>query len=74
MPKTPTKTDRDEITVAKSIFDEFVEFSEHEETSLEKRAREGGKARASKLSEEVRKTIAKKAAQTRWRKEKTDSE
>jgi len=32
----PTKKDRDEITVARSIFDEIVEFTEHEETPKEK--------------------------------------
>ena len=62
----PTKKDRDEITVAKSIFDEIVEFTEHEVTPKEKRARSGGKARAAKLSPAKRKEIAKKAADKRW--------
>jgi hypothetical protein len=61
------KKDRDEITVAKSIFDEIVEFTEHEETPKEARGRKGGQARASKLSPSKRKEIAKKAAQTRWK-------
>ena len=64
----PTKKDRDEITVAKSIFDEIVEFTEHEETPKEKRARSGGQARAAKLSPAKRKAIAKKAADARWAK------
>ncbi|MFZ1699809.1 MAG: hypothetical protein WBO10_17490 [Pyrinomonadaceae bacterium] len=64
----PTKKDRDEITVAKSIFDEIVELTEHEETSLERRARLGGEARAAKLSPAKRKAIAKKAAEIRWKK------
>ncbi len=63
----PTKKDRDEITVAKSIFDEIVEFTEHdEETPKEARARKGGQARAEKLSPAKRKAIAKKAAEKRW--------
>lgn len=60
------KKDRDEITVAKSIFDEIVELTEHEETPKEARARKGGQARASKLSPAKRKEIAKKAAEKRW--------
>lgn len=67
MPK-PTKKDRDEITVAKSIFDEIVEFTEHVETPKEKRARSGGNARAEKLTPEERKAIATKAAEARWKK------
>ncbi len=63
----PTKKDRDEITVARSIFDEIVEFTEHEETPKEARARKGGQARALKLSPAKRKAIAKKAAAARWK-------
>jgi len=63
---TPTKKDRDEITVARSIFDEIVELTEHEETPKENRARKGGKARAAKLSDKERSAIAKKAADARW--------
>jgi hypothetical protein len=62
------KKDRDEITVAKSIFDEIVEFTEHEETPEEARSRKGGNARASKLTPAKRKAIAKKAAEARWKK------
>ena len=65
---TPTKKDRDEITVAKSIFDELVEITEHEETPEEARARKGGQARATKLSPTKRKNIAKKASAARWKK------
>lgn len=67
MPGTKPKADRDEITIAKSIFDEIVEFSEHEETPKEKRAKLGGKARSEKLTPEQRSAIAKKAAEKRWR-------
>jgi hypothetical protein len=63
----PTKKDRDEITVAKSIFDEIVEFTEHEETPKEARARKGGQARAEKLTPQERSQIARKAAQKRWK-------
>jgi len=62
------KQDRDEITVAKSIFDEIVESTEHEETMEEKRARKGGKARATKLTPEERRKIASLAATARWKK------
>ena len=65
---TPTKKDRDEITIAKSIFDEIVEITEKEETPLERRARSGGEARAAKLTPAKRKSIAKKAAAARWQK------
>ncbi len=64
MPKPTPKTDRDEITVARSIFDEIVEFTE--ETTNVKRARSGGNARAEKLTPAKRKAIAKKAADARW--------
>ena len=63
----PTKKDRDEITVARSIFDEIVEFTEYEETILEKRARLGGEARATKLTDARKSEIAKKAAEKRWK-------
>ena len=62
----PTKKDRDEITVAKSIFDEIVEFTE--ETPKQKRARKAGHARADKLTAEERSEIAKIAANARWKK------
>ena len=62
----PTKKDRDEITVAKSIFDEIVEFTEHEETPKEARGRKGGNARAANLTDEKKTEIAKKAAAKRW--------
>ncbi len=68
---TPTKKDRDEITVARSIFDEIVELTEsepHEETPKERRARAGGNARAAKLTDEKKIEIAKKAAAKRWNK------
>ncbi len=64
---TPTKKDRDEITVARSIFDEIVEFTEHIETSKESRARKGGEARAAKLTDERKIEIAKQAAAKRWK-------
>ncbi len=65
---SPTKKDRDEITIAKSIFDEIVECTEHEETPKEKRAKLGGGARAIKLSVERRTEIARLAAEKRWQK------
>lgn len=65
---TPTKKDRDEITVAKSIFDEIVELTEHVETPKEARARKGGMARSAKLSDSEQSAIAKKAAAKRWNK------
>lgn len=71
--KKPAKRDRDEITVAKSIFDEIVEFTEtepHEPTPQETRAKKGGEARAEKLSPRKRSEIAKKAAASRWSKTK----
>ncbi|HMO80120.1 MAG TPA: hypothetical protein PKD24_04950 [Pyrinomonadaceae bacterium] len=69
MAKPNPKKDRDEITVAKSIFDEIVEFSESDpekEPVAIRRARRGGEARAAKLSPAKRKAIAKKAAESRW--------
>ncbi|MEO6334679.1 MAG: histone H1 [Pyrinomonadaceae bacterium] len=66
MPDKKPKTDRDEITVAKSIFDEIVELTEHEPTPKEIRARKGGEARAAKLTPSKRKAIAKKGAEKRW--------
>ncbi len=66
-PPPPPKKDRDEITVARSIFDEIVEFTE--ETPKQKRARSGGKGRAAKLTDEEKSAIAKKAAQARWQKQ-----
>ena len=68
MPTTNPKKDRDEITVAKSIFDEIVEMTEHEETPQEKRAKIGAKARTEKLTPAERSAIAKKAAKARWNK------
>ena len=65
----PTKKDRDEITVAKSIFDEIVEFTETvpvEDTPKQARARKAAKARAEKLSDERKSEIAKTAAEKRW--------
>ena len=68
MAPTKPKQDRDEITVAKSIFDEIVEFTEHVETPKEKRARKAGRARVEKIAPEKRVEIAQKAAQARWKK------
>ena len=50
MPKPTPKKDRNEITVAKSVFDEIVEITEYEETPKESRARKGGEARVAKLT------------------------
>jgi hypothetical protein len=60
--------DKDEITVARSIFDEIVEESEREESPKVERAKKGGEARAAKLTPKKRSQIASKAAQTRWKK------
>jgi hypothetical protein len=67
MAQARSKTDRDEITLARSIFDEIVEESEREETPEEVRAKKGGEARAAKLTPERRSQIAKKAAEARWK-------
>lgn len=69
MAKARAQKDRDEITMAKSIFDEIVEFTEHDETPKEKRARKGGQLRATKLPAKRRSAIAKKAASARWNKQ-----
>ena len=69
MPKA--KQDKDENTLAKSIIDDIIEETESEnweETERQKIAREGGKARAAKLTPAERSEIAKKAAQSRWKK------
>ena len=66
MPDKKPKQDRDEITVARSIFDEIVAATE--ETPKEKRARKAGRARAEKLTAEERSEIAKVAATARWKK------
>lgn len=63
---SPIKKDRDEITVARSIFDEIVEITE--ETPKQKRARKAGRARAVKMTSEERSAAAKLAANERWKK------
>jgi hypothetical protein len=68
MAQTKSKTDRDEITLARSIFDEIVEESEREETPKEARAKKGGDARAEKLTPDQRREIARVAASARWKK------
>jgi hypothetical protein len=68
VPDKKPKQDRDEITVAKSIFDEIVEMTEAPPpTPKQTRAKKGGEARANKLSSPKRKAIAKKAAAARWK-------
>jgi hypothetical protein len=62
-----SKQDRDEITVTRSIFDEIVEFTEHEPTAKETRAKRGGEARAKKLTPAKRKEIAETAVKARWK-------
>jgi hypothetical protein len=73
---------KDPVEIAHSIFDDFL--SKHDPDSVTEKPPEGkdpkrqasgrkgglvgGKARAEKLSSRKRKTIAKKAAQTRWQK------
>jgi hypothetical protein len=60
---------KDEIELAKSIFDEIVEETESEDWNKPKSetAQKGGKIRAAKLTPAERSAIAKKAAQTRWK-------
>jgi hypothetical protein len=60
---------KDEIELAKSIFDEIVEETESEDWDKPKSetAQKGGKIRAAKLTPAERSAIAKKAAQTRWK-------
>jgi hypothetical protein len=61
---------KDEIEIAKSIFDEIVEETESEDWNkpVKESARKGGKVRAAKLTAETRSEIARKAAQSRWKK------
>ncbi len=67
MPKKPDSR-KDEIELAKSIFDEIVEETESEDWNKPKSAtaQKGGKVRAAKLTPAERSAIAKKAAQSRW--------
>ena len=73
---------KDAIETAKSIFDEFLSRHDPDsiteqpepETKDKKRqaagrkgGQKGGKARATKLSAQEKKKIAKRAAETRWR-------
>jgi hypothetical protein len=71
---------KDPVEIAHSIFDEFL--SRHDPDSIAEKPPEakdpkrqaagrkgglkGGEARAAKLSPRKRRTIAKKAAETRW--------
>ena len=68
MAKAKARKERDEITMAKSVFDEIVQFTEHEETPKENRARKGGQGRAAKLPAKRKSAIARKAAAARWKK------
>jgi len=72
MPNKPSKQ-KDEIELAKSIFDEIVEETESEDWNKpkNKNAQKGGKVRAAKLTPAERSAIAKKAAQTRWNKDQS---
>ena len=62
---------KDEIELAKSIFDEIVEETESNDWNkpINEIAQKGGKIRAAILTSAERSAIAKKAAQSRWRKE-----
>ena len=70
MPKKPN-AQKDEIELAKSIFDEIVEETESEDWYKPKSAaaQKGGKVRAAKLTPAERSAIAKKAAESRWKKD-----
>jgi hypothetical protein len=62
---------KDENQLAKSVIDDIIDWTESDnfiETESQKIARQGGKARAAKLTPEKRSEIAKKAAQSRWSK------
>ncbi|HEY0460540.1 MAG TPA: hypothetical protein VGC97_15495 [Pyrinomonadaceae bacterium] len=83
MPKrSSTNRSKDENVLAKSLIDSIIEETESEDFEKEKPQKNpaavalgrlggkiGGKARAAKLTPEERSEIAKKAAQTRWKKE-----
>lgn len=61
---------KDENELAKSVIDDIIEWTESddfEETESKQIARQGGKARAAKLTSAERSEIAKKAAQSRWK-------
>lgn len=83
-PKHP-KRPRDTNKLAKHIVDLAIGEAEGEEQPAEDEGRDpsavtlgrkgglkGGKARASKLSKKRRQEIARKAAQSRWKKRETD--
>ena len=67
---------KDEIEIAKSIFDEIVEETESEDWNkpVNEIAQKGGKARAAKLSDLQKSAIAKKAAEIRWQKYYSEKE
>lgn len=81
MPKrSSTNRSKDENVLAKSLIDSIIEETESEDFEKEKPQKnpaavalgrlggqKGGKARAEKLTAEERSEIAKKAAQTRWK-------
>lgn len=71
MPKKPNSR-KDEIELAKSIFDEIVAETESDDWNkpVNATAQKGGKVRAAKLTPAERSEIAKKAAQSRWSKVK----
>jgi len=72
------RKDKDEVTLAKSIFDELVAETESEDfgndhaervtVARQKSGKKGGEARAATLTSQRRKEIAKKAAASRWKK------
>ena len=80
----PRRSSKDENELAKSIIDQIIAETESETPTTESLTRleknpaavalgklggiKGGKARAASLTPERRKEIAKKAAETRWKK------
>ena len=65
MPKS-----KDTNVLAKSVIDDIIDWTESDdfiESDESKIARQGGKARAAKLTAAERTAIAKKAAQSRWK-------
>jgi hypothetical protein len=83
MPKRSSTTrSTDENVLAKSVIDDIIDFTESEDFIKPEKEKnpaavalgrlgglKGGKARSESLTPERRKEIAKKAAQSRWKKQ-----
>ncbi len=79
--RSSTNRSKDENVLAKAMIDSIIEETESEDFAIEKPLKNpaavalgrlggavGGKARAAKLTPAKRSAIAKKAAQSRWKK------